>query len=120
MNRFRDQLFTCTALTLDQNGGPAWRNLSNKVKESQHRLALADDIFKVIALLQGPFELDDLFFRAMPGDRGADVGKQLFVVPRLLDEVLRACTDSVDNVADGAVGGDHDNRKIGLHLDDAR
>jgi hypothetical protein len=56
----------------------------------------------------------------MPRHRSADVGEKFFVVPRLLDEVLRASTNGVDDIADGPISRDHNDRKIGLHLDDAR
>src|SRR5713226_2127874 len=105
MNRLRDEFLSRTALALDQNGGTARSNLGDEVEEAEHRLALADDIFKVVALLEGALELDDLLLGTMPGDGGADVGEQLFVVPRLLDEVLRTGTDSVYDVADRAVCG---------------
>ena len=114
-----DELLAGAALALDQNGGAAGSDLRDEVEEAQHRLALADDVFEVVALLQGALELDDLFFGAVAGDGGANVGEQLLVVPRLLDEVFRAGADGVDYVADRAEGGDHDDRKVGLHLDDA-
>ena len=48
----------------------------------------------------------------------ANVSEQLFVVPGLLDEVRRARLDGVDDVADGAVRGDHDDGQIrGQSLD---
>ena len=56
----------------------------------------------------------------MASDGRADVGEKLLVVPRLLDEVLGARADGIDDVADGAEGGDHDDGKIGLCFDDAR
>ena len=65
------------------------------------------------------FKLNDLFFGLMAGDGGADVGEELLVVPRLLDEVFGPCADGVDDVANGAVGGDHDDRKLRVHLGDA-
>jgi hypothetical protein len=74
---------------------------------------LADDVLEVVALLQGALELNDLFFGAVAADGGADVGEQLLVVPRLLDEVLGAGADGVDHVRDGAEGGDHDDRQVG-------
>ncbi len=120
VNRLGDQLLAGAALALDQDGGAAGRDLGDEVEEPEHRLALADDVFEVVALLQGALELDDLFFGAMPRNGGANVGEQLLVVPGLLDEVLGAGADGVDDVAHGAVGGDHDDGKVGLHLDDAR
>ena len=56
----------------------------------------------------------------MAGDGGADVGQELFVVPGLLDEVFRAGADGLDDVVHGAVGGDHDDRQLGLALLDLR
>ena len=116
----RDQLLARAALALDQNGGAARRNLRDEVEEAKHGLALADDIFEVVALLQRALELNDLFFSAMPGNRGTNVGEQLLVVPRLLNEVLRAGANGIHHVAHRTVGRDHDDRKIRLHLDDAR
>src|SRR5712675_1380959 len=120
MNRLCDEFFSRAALTLDENRGTARSNLGDEVEEAEHRLALADDIFEVVALLEGALELDDLFLGTMPRDGGADVGEQLFVVPRLLDEVLRTGANGVYDVADRAVCGNHDDRKVGLHLDDSR
>ena len=115
-----DELFAGAALALDEDGGTAGGDLGDEVEEPQHWLALADDVFEVVALLEGALELDDLFFGAVPGDGGADVGEEFFVVPGLLDEVLGAGTDGIDDVADRAEGGDHDDGKLGLRLDDAR
>ena len=97
--------------------GATW---ATSVEEAQHGVALADDVLEVVALLERALELDDLFFGAVAGDGGADVGEQLLVVPGLLDEVLGAGADGVHHVADRAVGGDHDDGKLGLQLLDAR
>src|SRR5258705_1252640 len=120
MNRLRDEFLACAALALDEYGGRAWSNLGDEVEQAEHRFALADDIFKVVALLQGALELDYLFFGTVAGDGGANVGEQFLVVPGLLDEVFRAGTNGVHDVADRAVRRNHDDGKIGLHLDDAR
>jgi hypothetical protein len=119
VERFGDQLLAGSAFALDQDGGAGGSHLRHQVEDAQHRLALADDIFKVVALLQRPLELDILFFRALPGNRGADIGQKLFVVPGLLDEVLRPAIHGVDHIADGSIGGDHDHRQVGLALPDA-
>ncbi len=119
MDRFGDELFTGAAFALNENGRAAGRYLSDEVEETKHRLALADDVFEVVALLEGALELYDLFFGAVAGDGGSNVSEKFFVVPRLLDEVLRTGADGIDDVADGSVGGDHDDGKVGLHLDDA-
>ena len=56
----------------------------------------------------------------MAGNGGADVGQQLFVVPGLLDEVFSTGAHCFNDVVDGAVGGDHDDRKLRLALLDLR
>ncbi len=89
---------------------------ATRSKTLQHDFALAHDVGEVVALLEGALELKVLFFGAVAGDGGADVGEQLFVVPGLLDEVFRAGADGFDDVVDGAVGGDHDDRQLGLAL----
>ena len=71
----------------NKNGGAAGRDLRDQVEDPQHRLALADDVFEVVALLESALELDVLFFGAAARDRCAHVGQQFFVVPGLLDEV---------------------------------
>ena len=55
VNRLRDKLFSRTALALNQNRRAAGRDLRNEVKDLKHRLALADDVFEVVALLEGAF-----------------------------------------------------------------
>ncbi len=120
MNRLRDQLLARAALALNQHSRAAGRDLRYEVEETKHRLALADDIFKVVALLQRPLKLNDLFFGAVAPHRGTNIGEQLFVIPRLLNEILRACTDRVDNVADRPERGDHNHGKAGLHLQNSR
>ena len=82
-----------------------------EVEDAQHDFAFADDVGEVVALLEGALELEIFFFGLVAGDGGADVGEQFFVVPRLLDEVFRAGADGFDDVVDGAVGGDHDDRQ---------
>ncbi len=89
---------------------------ATRSKTLQHDFALAHDVGEVVALLEGALELQVLFFGLAAGDGGADVGQQLFVVPRLLNKVFRAGADGFDDVVHGAVGGDHDDRQLGLAL----
>jgi hypothetical protein len=115
-----DELLAGAALALNQHRRAAGRDLRHQVEDLEHDLALAHDVGEVVALLEGALELQVLFFGAMAGDGGANVGQQLFVVPGLLDEVLRAGADGLDDVVHGAVGGDHDDRQFGLALLDLR
>src|SRR5258708_22718574 len=52
-----DQLLAGAALSLDQNGGAAGRDLRDQIEDFEHDLALAYNIFKIVALLQGALEL---------------------------------------------------------------
>ena len=115
---FGDQLLAGSALALNQNGGAAGRNLSYEVEDLEHDFAFAYDVLEVIALLEGALELEVFFLGLAAGDGGADVGEQLFVVPGLLDKVLGAGADRIDDVVDGAVGGNHDDRQFGMALFD--
>ncbi len=116
---FGDELFAGAGLALNEDGGTAGGDLGYGVEEAEHGLGLADDVFKVVALLEDALELDDLGFRLVAGDGGADIGEEFFVVPGLLDEVFGAGADGVDDVVDGAEGGDHDDRQLGVHGGDA-
>jgi hypothetical protein len=111
-----DQLLAGAALALNQNRGSTGRDLGDEIEDLEHDLAFAHDVAEVIALLEGALELEVLFLGAMAGDGGADVGQQLFIVPGLLDEVFRARAHRLDDVFHGAVGGNHDDRQIGLAL----
>src|SRR6266567_6250558 len=116
MNRLGDEFFSGTALALDQDRGAAGRDLRNQIEYTQHDFAFAHDVGEVVALLERALELQILFFGAMPRDGRADVGHELLVVPGLLDEVLRAGADGLDDVVHRPVGGDHDNRQLLLAL----
>jgi hypothetical protein len=48
----------------------------------------------------------------MARDGCPNVGQQLLVIPWLLDEVLGARADRIDDVAHGAEGSDHDDGKL--------
>ena len=119
MEGLGDQLLSGTAFALEEDCRAAGSDLRDEVEEAQHGFAFADDVLEVVALLEGALELDDLFFGAVTSDSSADVSEELFIVPGLLDEIFRTCADGVDDIADRAVGGDHDDGEIGLHLDDA-
>ena len=120
MQRLRDQFLARPALALDEYGRPARRHLRHQVEQAQHGLALAHDVLEVVALLQRALQLNQFFFRAMPADRRANVGQQLLVVPRLLNEVLRARANRVHHVRHRAVRRNHDHRQVRLHLQNPR
>ncbi len=113
VNGLGDKFLAGSAFALDQNRGAAGRHLRNKVKDAQHDFAFADNVGEVVALLERALELQVLFFGTIARDGRANVGQQLFVVPRLLDEVLSAGANRFDDVVDGAVGRDHDDRRFG-------
>ena len=117
---FGNKLLAGAGFALQQDGRARGRDLGDGVEEAQHGLGFSDDVFEVVALLEGPLELDDLGLGAVARDGGANVGQQLFVVPRLLDEVFSASSDRVHHVADRAEGGDHDDGQVGVHGRDTR
>ena len=112
VNGFGDQFFAGPALALQKNGGAAGRHLRHQVENLQHGLALAHDVFKVVALLQRALELNVFLFRAMAGHGGANIGQQLLVVPGLLDEVGGPGLHRLHRIFHCAVGGDHDDRQL--------
>src|SRR5579875_1762675 len=120
MERLCDQLLACSAFPLNKDCGPAGSDLRNEIEDAQHPFALANDVGEAVALLQCALELDVLLFGMVAAYGRANVGKQLLVVPRLLDEVLRARADGVHNVVHFAVGGDHDDWKGLVALADER
>ena len=94
--------------------------MGDSIEEAEHGFALADDVLKAVALLECAAKEDDFGLGASTTDGGADVEQQLLVIPGLLDEVVGSCTNGFDDVADGAIRGDHDDRELGAELDDAR
>ena len=112
VNRLGDQFLAGSAFALDEHGRAAGRHLRHQVEDAQHDFALAHDVGEVVALLEGALELQVLFFGVVACNGRANVGQQLLVVPRLLNEVFRAGADRLHDVLDGAVGGDHDDRQF--------
>src|SRR5258707_6920770 len=112
MNGLGNQFLAGAAFALDQHRGAAGRNLPNQVKDAEHDLALAYDVFKVVALPEGAFQLLVLFFGAAARDGGTHVGQKLLVVPRFLDEVGGPVLHGADGVVHGAIRGDHDYRQL--------
>ena len=108
MNRLGDQFLARPAFALQQHRRAAGRHLRDQIENLQHGLALAHDVFKVVALLERALQLNVFFFRLLAGDGGAHVGQQFLVVPRLLDEVGGAGLHGAHRVLHRPIGGDHD------------
>src|SRR5438067_3158839 len=87
VNGFGDQLLAGSALALDEHGGAAGGHLAHQIEYAEHGLALADDVFKVVALFERPLELDVFFFYAAASDGSAHIGQQLLVIPGFLDKI---------------------------------
>src|ERR1017187_2378380 len=120
VQRLGDQLLARSTLPLNENRRPAGRHLRHQVEQPQHRLALAHNVFEVVALLQRALQLHHFFFGAVPSYGGANVRQQLLVVPGLLDEVLRARANGIDYVRNRAERRNHDHRQVRLHVQNAR
>src|SRR6185437_6744781 len=119
VERLGNQLFAGSTFTLQQDRRAAGRDLGDKVEEAKHGFAFADNIFEVVALFESSLKLYNLFLGPVSGDSCANVSKQLFVVPGFLDEVLRTRANGINHIADGSVGCDHNDRQVGVHLDDS-
>ena len=87
VNGFGDQLLAGSAFALDEHGGAAGGHLAHQIEYAEHGLALADDVFKVVALLERPLELDVFFFYAAASDGSTHIGQQLLVIPGFLDKI---------------------------------
>ena len=58
MNGLGDEFLAGAALAADKNRRARRRDLGDKIEKHLHFFALADDVWKIEALLEGPFELD--------------------------------------------------------------
>ena len=65
MNRLGDQFLARPALALQQHRRAAGRDLRDQIENLKHGLALAHDVFKVVALLERAFQLNVFFFRLL-------------------------------------------------------
>ena len=112
MNRLGDQFLARSAFAVNQHGRARRRHLADQVEHGQHLVALADDVGKVVALLQGALELDVFFAQAAAFDGLRHLHEQFVVGPRLGDVILRAALERGPRHVDRAVGGDQDDGKI--------
>src|ERR1700730_8565006 len=72
-----------SALPLQQHRRATGCHLRDQVENLQHGLALAHDVFKVVALLQGPLELNAFFFGSEQANCGSQAFPQLFAFSTL-------------------------------------
>src|SRR5579862_18793 len=70
---FGDDFLAGSAFPLQKHGGATVGYLGDKIENLQHRLAFADDVFEVVALLESALELNVLFFGPAPSNGGADI-----------------------------------------------
>src|SRR6185437_5451724 len=106
------------AFTLQQNRRATGRDLSHNIKDLEHGLAFAHDIFEVVATLECALELDIFFFGAAAGDCGANISQQFFVVPGFLEEIRGTGLHGADGIFNRAVSGNHDDRYLGVKRTD--
>ena len=111
MDGLGNYFFAGAAFPLQQHCGAAVRHLRDQIKNLQHGLALAHDIFKVVALLQSALQLDIFFFGPAPAHGRAYIGKKFFVVPWLLHKIRSAGLHGAHRVFHRPIGGDHDDRQ---------
>jgi len=106
VNRLGDELLACAAFSVDQHGRTRRRHLADQVQHGEHLVALADDIWKVVALLQCALELDVFLAQAAAFDSLGNLEEQFVVGPWLGDVVMRAALERGARHVDGTVGGD--------------
>src|SRR3989454_8653032 len=107
-----DQLLSGAAVSGDQNRGARWGHLGDQIEHGQHVLALADNVWKVVALLERALQLEIFLAQAATLDRLGHLGQQLVVGPRLGDVVLRTTLECGASRIDRGVGGNQHYRKI--------
>ena len=80
--------------------------MADQVEHGEHLVTLADDVGKVVALLQSALELDIFLAQAVALDGMGDLDEQFVIGPRLGDVVLRAALERGPRHVDGTVGCD--------------
>ena len=83
-----------------------------------HRPALADHLLEAVAVLEVPLEEDVLLLEAQLLEAAGDDDLQLLDVEGLDDVIQGAGLQGVDGLLDAAVGGDHDDRDLGVQAFD--
>src|SRR5579863_4070003 len=112
VNRFGDQLFAGPAFAGDEHGGARGRHLSDKIEHGEHFLALADDAWKIVALLQRALELYVFFAQAAAFDGERNLGDEFVVGPRLGDVILRAALEGRASHVNRTICGDENDGEI--------
>ena len=112
VNRLGDDFFSGSAFSLKQHRRTTGGHLSDQVKNLQHGLALAHDVFEVVALLKGALQLYVFLCGTTPSHGSAYIGEEFLVVPRFLNEVCGPGLHGAHRIFDGAVCGDHDDGEM--------
>ena len=118
VNGLGDQLLARARLAGNQNGRAAGGHLRHQVQNARHAVAAAHDVREAVALLEGPLELGILGLQAPLRNDLGDLDQQLFVLPRLLNEVVGAAFERFDGNVDRAVGRHHEHRDLAVPLPD--
>ena len=111
MNRIRDDFFTRSTFSSNQNGGRAWGHLLDHARDTPHFGAGVDDvpgtaIAQLLAQL-AIFTRQILLLRSL-----FDRAQQLRFLHRLRDEVVGAFFDGLNSDLHRTVTGDHDDFDI--------
>src|SRR5258708_32188922 len=112
MNRLGDELLACAALSVDQHSRTRGRHLADEIEYRKHFFALADNIGKVVALLQSALELNVFLAQAAAFDSVRDLDEQFVVGPRLGDVIQRAALEGGPRQADRAMRRDQTDGEV--------
>src|SRR5258708_6318316 len=106
MDRLGDEFLACAAFSVDQHSRTRWRHLPDQIQHGKHLFALADNVGKVVALLQSALELNIFLAQAAAFDGVRDLDEQFVVRPRLGDVIQRAALERGPRHVDRAVRRD--------------
>jgi hypothetical protein len=102
------------ALAGDEDRRVGRRHLLDEDVDLLHRPALADHLLEAVAVLEVPLEEDVLLLEAELLEPAGHEDLQLLDVEGLDDVVQGAGLQGVDGLLDAAVGGDEDDRRLGV------
>ena len=117
--RARHQLLAGAALAVDQHGEVGRRGALGHVDHALERLALADELLEAAGRLPLAQHLD-LLLEPPAVQRARHHHLELGHLERLGEEVVRAAGDGVHGDLPRAVGGHHDDGRLGRQVAAAR
>ena len=114
MDRLSNELFARSALAADQDCGARGRDLRNQVQKHLHFVTLTDDAWEIEALLESALQLEVFIAKPSRFHGLGHLREQFIVGPRLRDVVHCAIFEGGAGHIDRTVGGNEDDRELGI------